>query len=176
MPPSEKYRRNLVRFLSFLNKTKYCEKQEFNNERILQITPEDIFSYFNYRAYGVQYPSAEARPTNARSTTIQYQKNAISQFMRRKFFPWDDINRIGNPSKSIQVNNLIKLIKKHGVRKEGSKSKVVRPLEFNELVNILDIVSKSDKIPLKEKFRLSSKLAMQWQLIGRIDEEWQRKI
>ncbi|KAL3923737.1 MAG: hypothetical protein SGARI_006161, partial [Bacillariaceae sp.] len=169
MPPKP-YRNILVRFMAFLDGKTYTNDQEFGTERLVQITPEDLCRYLSHIAYGKECPTDEDRPVNARSNTLHYVKKAISCFMPRRNIQWDNVNGSGNPTKSIQVNSLIKLVKKHEVRKEGAESKVVRPLEYDEFLNILSLIRADESIRTVEKCRLVSVLTLQWQLIGRIDD------
>lgn len=90
--------------------------------------------------------------------------------MPRENITWDNINASGNPSKSVDVNELIAKIKKHEVRKEGAASQAVRALEYDEFVNVLMVLRTSERIPLEEKYRIASILTIQWHLIARIDD------
>ena len=80
---------------------------------------------------------------------------------------WDKFQKRGNPTKSAMVNNLIKNVKKFEVRQQGALSNVVRPVEFDEFINILSIIRMEKGI---EKYRLCSLLTLQWAMIGRIDD------
>ena len=56
---------------------------------------------------------------------------------------WDVQNRSGNPTKSILVNELIKRVKEHEVRKEGVASKARRAME---LLEFLEVVNRCRKL------------------------------
>jgi hypothetical protein len=68
---------------------------------------------------------------------LMYYKKAISNFMPNKLMPWNAISREGNPTRSIDMNDLIKALLKKEVWKQGTPSNADRPLEeqeFNQLI------------------------------------------
>ena len=60
--------------------------------------------------------------------------------MPRKSQKWDPVTLVGNPTKSQEVNDFIRFVKKLEVRKEGAPSQVVRPLAFSEFLCSLELV------------------------------------
>ena len=74
-------------------------------------------------------------------------------------------------------NDLIRMVKKFEVRKEGKESQSVRPLEFDEFINILDIV-RSGEVGNANLliYRLLSIFKLQWHVIGRIDDMMKLKL
>jgi hypothetical protein len=78
-------------------------------------------------AFGTANPGADDSPTGCRSSTIEVAKKAISYYMLNQLMPWNSQTRTGNPTRSTKVNDLIKLIKKKEVRKEGKDPQVVVP-------------------------------------------------
>jgi hypothetical protein len=143
---------------------------KFSKEELLRIKPEDLCRYFRKLAYGNESPSPDSLPKMARSNTILFHKKVLSYYMPRKNMQWDDITMMGNPTKSVEVNNLIQIIKKSEVRKQGAPSQAKRAIEYDEFLSILTIIRTSDLIPLAQRYRLSSILTIQWHLIGRIDD------
>lgn len=156
--------------MSFVKQTEYDLDHEFSTDELLQIQPNDLCNYYKYVCYGKMNPGVGDKPLNARSNTLYFSKKAISYFMPRKNVTWDSINQLGNPTRSIEVNELINKIKKHEVRKEGAVSQAVRALEYDEFINILTIIRTQNLFPNEEQFRLLSILTLQWQLIARIDD------
>jgi hypothetical protein len=60
--------------------------------------------------------------------------------MPNRLMPWNAIIGQGNPTRSIEVNTLIKKVKKKEVRKEGVSSKARRAVthvEFRKMQSIL---------------------------------------
>ncbi len=80
------------------------------------------------KAFGVPDPPSDANPTFARSNLLAYWKKAISFFMPDRLVVWVSGRYEGNPTWSIEVNSLVKRIKKKDVRKQGVLSKAKRPL------------------------------------------------
>lgn len=164
------YKNALVKFMSYIHKTNYNITHEFAPNDLVRIQPEQLCNYITFIAYGTDKPKDTDRPINARSNTLYFVKKALSYYMPRKNVSWDTINRVGNPTRSIEVNTLIKKIRKHEVRKEGAESQAVRPLEFEEFVNILTVIRTSNLFSSGDMYRLTSIITLQWQLIGRIDD------
>ncbi len=98
-----------------------------------------------------------------------FMKKAISQFMPRKRLDWDPIQKEGNPTRSSEVNELIKRVMKFEVRREGVKSHARRPIEYEEFLNLLKLIITSDS----ERWRsywLGSIITLQWHMVARIDD------
>jgi len=91
--------------------------EQFTEGRLIAITPEDIVRYFNHRSYGTETPSPEDHPTHGRVHSLYAWKKALSYFMPNKNMEWNEIYRAGNPTKSVQVNEMIKIVKRFEVRK-----------------------------------------------------------
>ena len=115
MPAPKPYKSALYQFMSFLDGTTYSPTDDtvnFSAERLASITADDIVHYFNFKAYGTPEPGANDFPKLCRSSTLFYQKKAISYFMPRQNMQWDDVAHQGNPTKSTAVNKVIVEIKK----------------------------------------------------------------
>jgi hypothetical protein len=56
----------------------------------------------------------------------------MSSFMPNRLMPWNVPNNVGNPSKSIEITDMIKVIKKKEVPKEGKASTAQWPLQHDE--------------------------------------------
>ena len=98
----------------------------------MQLTPDNIVRYFNFRAYGTECPTDGDQPMEIRSNTLYYWKKALSGCLPNRHIPWNDISRVGNPTKSIEVNQMIKKVSKFEVRKQGKKLQARRPLKEHE--------------------------------------------
>ncbi len=57
--------------------------------------------------------------------------------MPRIAMNWDNINQIGNPTKSAAVNNMIRGMALHQVQGSGVKSSARRAFEWIEFVTVL---------------------------------------
>lgn len=157
-----------MRFMSHRDGIKYSQSATIDKDAAYAVTPEDICRYFNFIAYGKEEPTSTDFPILARSSTLEFYKKAISSFMPHRMVVWDDRRRDGNPTRSIQVNNLIKAVKKCEVRQQGVKTSARRPLEYIEFIALLTFVRQDQSI--MSCHRLVAVLLTQWQLIGRIDD------
>jgi hypothetical protein len=92
------------------------------------------------KAYGTPEPNPDANPAQARSSSLEYWKKAISFYMPNLLMPWNAVSGQGNPTRSIEVNTLIKKVKKKEVGKQGVPSKARRAVthdEFRRMHSIL---------------------------------------
>lgn len=165
----KRYKAILVEFMSFHDGCNYSADATFTKEALLKISPEDVCRWMNYRAFGEPDPGEDAKPVQARASTLEYAKKAISCFMPRLTVPWDPIRKEGNPTRSEVVNKVIKSVKRFEVRREGVKSAARRPIEFEEFLNLLVLIRSSHSQGML-KFLVSSVLTLQWHLITRIDD------
>ena len=155
--------------MSFFDGTTYHANNipNFSQEHLLSITDVDILRYFNLRTYGKPEVEEGDKP-KLRSATVEYFKKALSHYMPRNANNWDDINQVGNPTKSAAVNAMIRGIGLHQVRGHGVKSSARRAFEWIEFVTVLLATHQ-----LFSEAIMSTMLAvmtLQWQLIGRIDD------
>ena len=87
----------------------------------------------NIKTFGTPNPTNDVNPTECRSSSLEYWKKAISFFMPNRLIVWVSDRKEGNPTRrSIEVNNLIKCVKKKEVRKQGRPSKAKRPLTYEK--------------------------------------------
>ncbi len=81
--------------------------------------------------------------------------------------PWNDIVRVGNPTRSTGVNKIIKAMKKIEAARLGRPSKArraFRPEEFEQVIKILS--EQGDEIGIW----MAAYLAFQFSMIARIDD------
>ncbi|ETN18607.1 hypothetical protein PPTG_21583 [Phytophthora nicotianae INRA-310] len=121
-----------------------------NKSKLLEITPDDVCRWMNLRAFGEENPAEDAKPVNARASTLDYAKKDPSSFMPRCTVPWDPIRNEGNPTRSDLVNAVIKKVKRSEIRREGVQSAARRPVDYEEFIRLLKLSrSKNDKGTLK---------------------------
>jgi len=127
-------------------------------------------------AYGKSDIGDDDRPVKARSSTLFFYKKALSSFMYNGNSHWDDVLNRGNPTKSKEVNNMIKQVIKHEVRHEGVPSKARRAFEFKEFMQLSMLMRKKgfkENVSLAESqrwCRLTALMNLQWQLMARMDD------
>ena len=134
---SHTYKPELVKCFNLSFGTSHDKHYNFSNEELFHLTPDHIYAYLAYKAFGTTQPSDTDKPTKGRSNSIEYAKKAISYFMPNKMMKWDLQNNSGNPTKSVIVNELIKRIKKAEVRREGKASAARRPMELTEFAEVI---------------------------------------
>ena len=132
------------------------------------LTPKSLERWMHLSAFGVPDPARGMASMNGRSSSVEFMKKAVSSFMPNKLQGWNAITNCGNPTKSLEVNNLIKLMKKNEVRKVGKKSHARRALvkpEFRLTLRMLEGEGLFDT-----KYRYTCMLRQQFQFIGRGDD------
>jgi hypothetical protein len=100
-------------------------------------------------------------------------KKALSSFMPNKHMSWNEVTKQGNPTKSPEIHELIKRIKKKEVRGQGAPSKARRPLtdaEFRRTVELLRNNSTNHSNVIMVKYGIPALMAVNFSLIGRIDD------
>ncbi len=155
--------------MSFFDGTTYNADDipHFTQDHLLTIKDVDIVRFFNLRVYGKPEVKEGDKP-KLRSATVTYMKKAISHYMPRIAMNWDDINQIGNPTKSSAVNNMIRGIALHQVRGTGVKPSARRAFEWVEFVSVLLATRQLFSETITST--LLAVMTLQWQLIGRIDD------
>jgi hypothetical protein len=116
LPPQRLYQNTLVSLLSFLDGQKYHKDTVFAQDCLAAITAEDLLRWMNYKMFGAPFPGPDANLTGCRSSTILFWKKSISFFIPNKHHPWDSLMEQGNLTRSREVLDLIKYIKKKEVR------------------------------------------------------------
>jgi hypothetical protein len=129
----------------------YNANQIFSNVELTYIAPTDVERCRKYRAYGDPEPGPDARPTKLRGSTLLLAKKEISFFIPNRLRSWDPGRCTGNPSKLVQINNLLKAVAKHECRAEGAQCQVKRALTRVEFVKALHIFEAKDSFFLKHR-------------------------
>lgn len=115
-------------FLSFVHNRQYTLQKTYTKAELRALTPQHVLQWMNLKAFGVIDPPNDANPTFARSNSLAFWKKAISFFMPNRLIPWYSGRNEGNPTRSIEINNLIKRVKKKEVRKQGAASQSRRAI------------------------------------------------
>ena len=147
----------------------YTNATIFTQEQLLTITPEQLCRWMKKKVYGTPDPGPEDKPTEGRASSIQFAKKAISSFMPNKMTPWDEVLKRGNPTRSICLNDLIRMVKKKQVRREGKETSAVRPLESAEFEQMLDLLHKNNH-DTKKKYMIGAAAKFQYAMVARVDD------
>jgi len=166
----EDYKPYLCRLMAFIDGGEdYPKTIEFSQEQLLNVTPDIVSRWMKKTAYGTPTPGPNDHPTRCRSSLLEQAKKAISYFMPNKHMGWDVRSNSGNPTKSIPVNDIIKLVKKAEVRKQGRPSRAKRDMkraEFRKTLRILEM--QEGNYDMQAKY--PGMMKMQFHIIGRTDD------
>lgn len=175
MPPQSTpaiYKKYLIRLMSFLDNEEYAADHQFTNERLGQLTPADLMRWFNMETFGQENPPVghDLNPI-VRSSSIEMWKKAISFYMPNRMTPWNQLSQQGNPTRSFEVNQLCKYVKKKEVRRQGVTSKADVPLkafEYRRMMVILKTESAAGDII--RKYGIPAFINYQFHMIARVDD------
>ncbi len=166
------YKSAIDSLLSFVHHSSYERTKTYTKGELRALTPDDVVRWMKVKAFGVPDPPSEANHTFARSNLLAYWKNSILFFMPDWLVVWVSGCNEGNPTRSIEVNSLIKHIKKKEVRKQGVLSKAKRLLTedlFRRMQNILQ----HHKSNIIWRYGLYALTNFQFHLLARFDDTTQ---
>ena len=176
------YKTILAKLMSFLDDKDYDIDDEFSQERLQEITPRDLMAFLNFITFGEEEPGEgrflEARVMSGelevqrRSSSIEYYKKAISGFFPNRLMAWNELASVGNPTRSREINDLIKLLKKLEVRGKGAPTHACRAITDSEFRKIHEIMKSDESSRIKYGF--SAALNFQFHFIARIDDTTQQ--
>lgn len=126
------YKPTLVSMMSYLDSVQYDKDHTFTDVQLGLVTAADVLRWMNVKTFGIPDPPLDANPTLARSNSIKYWKKALSFFMPNRLMAWNRLTNQGNPTRSIEINDLIKRVKKKEVCKQGVPSSARRPMKERE--------------------------------------------
>jgi hypothetical protein len=138
------YHATLVHFIKFTNGIAYAKDHQFVQDELSPLTPDDVARWMCQKAYGT--PEPNANPTQAQFSSLHYWKKAISYYMPNRLMPRNAISRQGNATRSIEVNTLIKKVKKKEVRKQGVSSKARRAVTHDEFRRMQSILREKNDV------------------------------
>ncbi len=116
---SKQYKLSLDSLMSFIAGEPFACNYMYTDAELCAIQPKHVLRWMNFRTFGTIIPAIDDNPISVRSSSLQYWKKAISFFHPVRLMVWSARRREGNPSRSIEINNLIKRLKKKEVRKQG---------------------------------------------------------
>jgi hypothetical protein len=166
MPTS--YKPVLVKVMSFLDDVQYDANEDFTQEQLGGLTPNKLMLWFNDVTFGVsEPPTGHDMNPHSRSQSIMYWKKALSSFMPNRLMVWNEISGVGNPTRSIALNDLIKYVKKKEVRGQGAPSKARRSIKDAEFRRVVELLKEEEGIT--KKYGIPAMMAFQFHMIARID-------
>jgi hypothetical protein len=124
----KQYNPSLDSLMSFIASEQFACNYIYSDAELCVIQPKHVLRWMNFRTFGTIIPPVDAKPIGARSSLLQYWKKAISFFHPDRLMVWSAGRREGNPTRSIEINNLIKRVKKKEVRKQEVMSQTCRAI------------------------------------------------
>jgi hypothetical protein len=101
----------------------YSIEREYTDDEKRQVTLEELVRWLNLRTFGVPNPAGpddeSIQPLLVHANTLAFWKKAISFYMPDQLHGWRSGSNDGNPTKSAEVNDFVKRIKKMEARKRG---------------------------------------------------------
>jgi hypothetical protein len=102
------YQKHFITFMSYLNQVEYEADRSFSDVELGTITPVDIYRWMCTKAYGKEDIGPGDLPCLCQSSTLEVIKKSISWYMPNRTASCDYLAARGNPTKSIEVNGLLK--------------------------------------------------------------------
>jgi hypothetical protein len=137
--------------------------------QLLAIRPTDLKRWMCLKVHGDLDPPADVNPTEGISSALECYKKAMSYFMPNRLTAWNVESSSGNPTHSIEVNKLIKNVKKKEVCKQGKESNTKQWLEAGEFEQTLEILKQSRG--MKTKFMMTTANKFQRVMVATIDDK-----
>ena len=165
----DSYHRATRPLMSFVHAGReYQPSHVWTRDELLAVTPDIIVRYIKLKVYGSEDAQADVTPPlYYRSSTIKFWKKAWSYFMLNQMTPWNKIAGMGNPTRSIAVNKIIKAMKKMESARLGRPSnarQAFRSMEYEQVIEILGAQTGEPGI------WLAAYLEFQLSMIARIDD------
>ena len=165
---SECYKATLVSFMRHRDSNaSYSIHTVFSSEELSSIKLQEIVAWMKLTVFGCSDVGDDDVPIWGRSNTLAFHKKALSYFMPNKHLGWNMVSSTGNPTRSPEVNDLIKLVRCDEVCGEGVSSKVQRALTVPEFCSLVGMAPNSETIILQ--VRIPCILKFQVHLIARVD-------
>ena len=139
----------------------------FSSEELSSIKPQEIVALMKLTVFGHSDAGDDDVPTCWRSNTLAFHKKALSYFMRNKHLGWNTVSLSGNPTRSPEVNNLIKRVRRHEVCGEGVSSQARHALALPEFCSLVGMAPNSETFNLQ--VGIPCILKFQVHLIARVD-------
>ena len=165
-----KYHSHLVSLMAYTLSQNFEPGQLFGVDALRSLTPFHIVRWMNNKAFGRPDPDYNVdRPTECRTSTIEYMKKAISWYMP-DHQQWTTATNppSGNPTKSRQVLALLGHMRKAEVQGNGRTPQSRRDFTMQEFCKIITLLR--EKRDFVSVWKYPTMLAWQFSLIGRGDD------
>jgi hypothetical protein len=126
--------------MTYKDGTFHAPDEEFTQAQLLEIVPNHLCRWSCMKAFDKPDPGPGDNPMHGRSSSMKCHKKAMSHFMPNNPFPWNVGTMQGNPTRSKDVNDLIKAAKKKEVQKQGKPSNAKRALDLVKMKQFLPLL------------------------------------
>ena len=140
----------------------------FSSEELSSIKLQEIVAWMKLTAFGYSDAGDDDVPTCGRSNTLAFHKKALSYFMPNKHLGWNKVSLTGNPTRSPEINDLIKWVRRHEVHGEGVSLQARHALTLPEFHSLVGMAPNSDTFNLQ--VHIPCILKFQVHLIARVDD------
>eukprot|EP00957_Ditylum_brightwellii_P065630 4977546-Ditylum_brightwellii.AAC.1 len=154
--------------MPYLCNRPYPENHEFSMHDLESLTQHDIYWWMAFKVHGTDDPTPDNNPTEGRSSSLKYYKKAISYYMPNRRMQWNEILKVGNPTRSEDVNDLVQAAIAKKVCKQGRSSRADCGFEWSEMEQAFSIFQSFHDFPIKRKFPTMFKF--HFHLIARLDD------
>ena len=122
--------------MSFRDGVAYPKDCIFTPVELGAIKPNEIVRWFQLKAYGVPDPPNDTNPTEGISNSLYFAKKALLFFMPNRMMICNILTNppSDNPTRSLEVNKVIKDIKRKEVRHQKKDPNACSPFEVRERV------------------------------------------
>jgi len=177
MSSTTRYKGTLDSLMSFVHGrevgSEYAWDHVYTIAELNSITPIDVKRWMCLKAYGSADPEDGANPTLCRSNSLKYWKKALSFFMPNRLMEWSTTREEGNPTRSVEVNALIKAVKRKEARKQGAESHTRRPMTEREFCVLHDVLKQGNVGNDIWRYGMAALINYQFHMIARIDDTTQ---
>jgi hypothetical protein len=111
-----------------------------------------------------------------RADTLAFWKKAVSLHMPDCLHGWRSGSNDGNPTKSAEMNDFIKRVKKLQIRKQGAESQTQQPMQEVKFCRLHEVFKSSSGTTNSSniwKFGMSALINFQFHMIALIDDTTQ---
>ena len=140
----------------------------FSSEELSSIKLQEIVAWMKLTAFGHSDAGDDDVPTCGRLNTLAFHKKALSYFMPNKHLGWNMVSLMGNPTRSPEINDLIKWVRRHEVHGEGVSLQARHALTLPEFRSLVGMAPNSDTFNLQ--VHIACILKFQVHLIARVDD------
>ena len=165
------YQRYLVDFMEFCNGGSHDKDVTFTDDELNGITPGDVKGWMFQKVFGQREDEGavqEGTDFLIRSSTLEVMKKALSWYLPDRLQVWSQRSLTGNATRSKEVNDFIKFIKKMEVRRVGKESNAKNAMTMAQFRAALKILE--DKKDFENTYRYTTMIKYQYHLITRCDD------